>query len=403
MQHEFVNEQPVTINPGPPSKIQSPIVVPDTLDPATIENLAVRVDINHTWTSDLLIKLHGPDGTEVLLVDRVGGSGDDFRHTIFRADAQTSIKDGRPPFRGTFRPEGNLLNFNGKSAKGSWTLEVEDKARQDGGALNRWALEIDTIEPGSQFKIDVRFLGGLSPAQQVAFASAANRWAQMIRGDLPSAIVDGVAIDDVLIEAQGIPIDGIGGILGQAGPTHIRPGSNLPVKGIMSFDTADLSNMEANGSLTDVILHEMGHVLGFGTLWSLMGLIVGAGTANPTFVGTNAMREYGVIRVPPGPAPVPVANTGGPGTRDGHWRESVFGNELLTGFLSGAIRPLSRMSVGAFEDMGYEVDYEAADDYELPTAFLLAEMGIMGDRGPGDTCVILRTDPIILPPTAMVT
>ena len=36
----------------------------------------------------------------------------------------------------------------------------------------------------------------------------------------------------------------------------------------MSFDTADLARMEADGSLTDVILHEMGHVLGFGTLWS---------------------------------------------------------------------------------------------------------------------------------------
>ena len=400
MQHEFVNEQPVAIDPGPPSKIQSQIIVPD-LGQATIENLAVRVDITHTWTGDLLLKLQSPDGTEVILANRVGGSRDDFRNTIFRADAQNSIKDGRAPFRGTFRPEGNLLEFKGKSVQGSWTLEVEDRARQDGGALNRWALEINT-KVESRFKIDVRFLGGLSPAQQAAFANAANRWAEIIIGDLPSAIVDGVTIDDILIEAQGVPIDGIGNILGQAGPTHIRPGSNLPVKGIMSFDTADLDNMEANGSLTDVILHEMGHCLGFGTLWGHMGLIVGAGTANPTFVGTNAMREYGIIRVPPSAMPVPVANTGGPGTRDGHWRESVFGNELLTGFLSGTVRPISRMSIGSFEDMGYEVNYDAADPYALPSPFLLAEMGVMGDRGPGDTCVIQRTEPIILPPTAMI-
>jgi subtilisin-like proprotein convertase family protein len=401
MRHEFVNEQPVAIDPGPPSKIQSEIVVTD-LGQATLENLEVHIDITHTGTGDLRITLASPDGTEVLLVNRRGGAGDDFRNTIFRADAQTTISGSRPPFRGTFRPEGNLLALRGKVAQGSWTLEVEDRAQQDGGALNRWSLGFDTnVTETSPFTVDVRFLGGLSPTQQAAFAHAAQRWAQIIRGDLPTAIVDGVTIDDVLIEAEGVLIDGPGGILGQAGPTHIRPGSNLPVKGIMSFDTADLERMEADGSLTDVILHEMGHVLGFGTLWSRMSLIVGAGTVNPTFVGANAMREYAVLTSRSNPTPVPVENTGGPGTRDGHWRESVFGHELLTGFLSGAARPLSRVSVGAFEDMGYEVDYEAADAFVLPTALFLAELGIVRDRGLMDTCVIRRTEPVVLPPTAV--
>jgi subtilisin-like proprotein convertase family protein len=401
MRHEFVNEQPVAIDPGPPSKIQSEIVVTG-LGQAMLENLEVHVDITHTWTGDLRMTLSGPDGTEVLLVNRRGGSGDDFRNTIFRADAQTTISSGRPPFRGTFRPDGNLLALQGKAVQGSWMLEIEDRARQDGGALNRWSLGFDTnVTETSPFTIDVRFLGGLSPTQQAAFAHAAQRWAQIIRGDLPSAVVDGVTIDDILIDAEGVQIDGPGRILGQAGPTHIRPGSNLPVKGIMSFDTADLERMEADGSLTDVILHEMGHVLGFGTLWSRMGLIVGAGSVNPTFVGANAMREYAVLTNRPTPTPVPVENTGGPGTRDGHWRESVFGNELLTGFLSGVTRPLSRVSVGAFEDMGYEVDYEAADAFVLPTALLLAELGIIRDRGLMDTCVIRRTEPVVLPPTAV--
>lgn len=401
MRHEFVNEQPVTIDPGPPNTIQSEIVVTGVGE-STVENLEVHVDINHTWTGDLLIKLRSPDGTEVILVDREGGSSDDFHNTIFRADAQTSITDGQPPFRGTFRPEGNLQAFRGKTAQGSWTIEVTDKAQQDGGALNRWAIAFDTnVTETSPFTIEVRFLGGLSPTQQAAFADAAQRWAQIIKGDLPPVIIDGVTIDDILIDAEGIVIDGPGGVLGQAGPTHIRPGSNLPAKGIMSFDTADLGRMEADGSLTDVILHEMGHALGFGTLWSRMSLIVGAGTVNPTFVGANAMREYAVLTNRADPTPVPVANTGSSGTRDGHWRESVFGNELLTGFLSGTIRPLSRMSVGAFEDMGYEVDYDVADAFDLPTALFLAEIGIMGNRDPTNTCVIMRTKPVILPPTAV--
>ena len=401
MRHEFVNERPVAIDPGLPNKLQSEIVVTN-LEHATVESLEVHIDITHTWTGDLRIKLFSPDGTEVLLVDRRGGSRDDFRNTIFRADAQTSITASRPPFRGPFRPEGDLLALQGKAAHGSWVLQVEDTAQQDGGALNRWALGLDTqVAEPSPFTIDVRFLGGLSPTQQAAFTHAAQRWAHIITGDLPTAIVDGVMIDDVLIEAEGVLIDGPGRVLGQAGPTHIRPGSNLPVKGIMSFDTADLARMEADGSLTDVILHEMGHVLGFGTLWSRLSLIVGAGTVNPTFVGANAMREYAVLTSRTEPTPVPVENTGGPGTRDGHWRESVFGNELLTGFLSGANRPISRMAVGAFEDMGYEVDYEAADAFVLPTALRLAELGILGDRAPEDTCIIRRPEPVVLPPTAM--
>jgi hypothetical protein len=97
----------------------------------------------------------------------------------------------------------------------------------------------------SAYKIEVRFLGGLTTAQKNAFKAAADRWASVIVGDLPSVAVDGEVIDDLLILAQGTAIDGPRGILGQAGPTHIRPASAgkfkfLPVKGIMSFDTADL-------------------------------------------------------------------------------------------------------------------------------------------------------------------
>jgi hypothetical protein len=98
----------------------------------------------------------------------------------------------------------------------------------------------------SPFTIEVRFLGGLTDRQQAAFTAAADRWTKMIVGDLPTATVDNEAIDDVLILAQGSDIDGPGRILGQAGPTDLRPESAgpaafTPAKGVMSFDTADLA------------------------------------------------------------------------------------------------------------------------------------------------------------------
>ena len=34
---------------------------------------------------------------------------------------------------------------------------------------------------------------------------------------------------------------------------------------------------------------------------------------------------------------------------------SVFGNELMTGFLNAGRNPLSRLTIAALQDMGYEV------------------------------------------------
>lgn len=233
----------------------------------------------------------------------------------------------------------------------------------------------------SAYKIEVRFLGGLTPAQKKAFKTAADRWSKVIVGDLPSVLVSGEVIDDLLIEAQGVAIDGPGSILGQAGPTRLRPASAgasafLPAKGIMSFDTADLAAMQADGTLLDVITHEMGHVIGIGTIWDRKGLLVGAGTSNPTFKGANAKKEYGTLKGT-GPQAVPVENSGGAGTRDGHWRESVFKNELMSGFIAAPNNPLSRMTVASLKDLGYVVDLTAAEAYSLPNLQLMAERGLI--------------------------
>lgn len=165
-------------------------------------------------------------------------------------------------------------------------------------------------------------------------------------------MVDGEIIKNLLILAQGAPIDGPDNILGQAGPTRVRPAGAaaaafLPAKGEMTFDTDDLEQMEARGTLDDVITHEMGHVIGIGTIWMLKSLLQGAQGSNPTFVGPNAMREYGALRGMGRAQPVPVEDSGAPGTRDSHWRDSVFGNELMTGFVGAAGNPLSRMTIAS--------------------------------------------------------
>jgi len=52
----------------------------------------------------------------------------------------------------------------------------------------------------------------------------------------------------------------------------------------MEFDSADLSNMENDGTLEEVILHEMDNVIGIGTIWDTLGLVKGLNTNDPTFV-----------------------------------------------------------------------------------------------------------------------
>ncbi|MEN6407451.1 MAG: leishmanolysin-related zinc metalloendopeptidase [Thermoguttaceae bacterium] len=214
-------------------------------------------------------------------------------------------------------------------------------------------------DTGSQFNITVHFSGGLSTSQQLVFAEAAARWESIIVGDVADVMTGTGYIDDILIDASGVYIDGEGGILGQAGPTGVRTGSYLPYSGIMQFDTADLADMESEGSLLDVITHEMGHVLGFGTIWTDLNLLTGAGGDDPEFTGSGAVAEYNKAYGLTATS-VPVENTGGDGTRDSHWRESVFGNELMTGWINSGTNVLSRMTAASMGDLGYEVNVNAA-------------------------------------------
>jgi hypothetical protein len=255
------------------------------------------------------------------------------------------------------------------------------------------------------FTIEVRFLGGLTKAQKDAFKAAANRWTKVITGDLPSIKVEGELVDDVLILAQGVNIDGPGRVLGQAGPTHLRPaniqaGALLPARGIMSFDTADLATMEQRGTLGDVITHEMGHVLGIGTLWAMKGLIGASGTDNPVFTGASARQAYGALKG--GPAQdVPVENEGGEGTAEGHWREILFRNELMSGFISAPGNPLSRVTVASLRDLGYQVDLTAADNFVLPNLLALAEAGALEQTDGIDMHGVIPVIPIVLAAEAM--
>lgn len=243
--------------------------------------------------------------------------------------------------------------------------------------------------------IALTFDGNITSERRGVFERSATRWDQVVNTGFDPIELDGDVLTGVRIDVSIQPIDGENGVLGQAGPTILRRGSELPITGIMEFDQADVAALEARGSFEDVILHEMAHVLGFGTLWARKNLIQGTGTVDPRFVGSASIREFADLN-PSSVGPVPLSNTAGPGTREGHWRELVFGDELLTGFLSGNERPLSRLSIASFEDIGYDVDLSRADPYVLPDFQNLAMMGITEAVRICDLCRMGRTKPIVL-------
>jgi hypothetical protein len=277
----------------------------------------------------------------------------------------------------------STTNALGVATIGSWTLgPAEGVDSVYASVVGLPALPIYArVVPISQFNITLRFLTPATATQQAAFQVAAERWRDVVVGDLPDIPASLPAnacgagepalnetIDDVLIYVRLDSIDGPGQILGGGAPCATRTSSGLTVLGVMQFDTADVAQLEADNQFKDVVLHEMGHVLGIGTLWPSFGLLSGAGTSDPFFIGASGQAGFSLVggSLYPG-NPVPVENIGGPGTADSHWRESVLNTELMTGYISppGVRNPLSLVTIGSLEDLGYAITPWGYDVYQL--------------------------------------
>jgi hypothetical protein len=95
---------------------------------------------------------------------------------------------------------------------------------------------------------------------------------------------------------------------------------------------------------------------------------------------------------------VPLENTGGAGTADSHWRETIFRNELMSGFVAAPGNPLSRVTAGSLQDLGYTVDLSAAEPFGLPNLVELAEAGLLvAHVAPINQGMMLPNIPIVLP------
>lgn len=101
----------------------------------------VCLDIQHTYKSDLVITLLSPAGTNITLIQSIGGSGNNFTGTCLGADG-THFSNATAPYTGIFKPVGYVTQFNnGQNPNGTWRLIVKDIANSDTGFVNRFSLE----------------------------------------------------------------------------------------------------------------------------------------------------------------------------------------------------------------------------------------------------------------------
>ncbi len=251
-------------------------------------------------------------------------------------------------------------------------------------------------EPRSDYELEIRYLGTApSAAVQQAFGRARARIEAIITDAVPATSlptdftnvvqcdanltgypdVERGVIRGLVIYVAVIPIDGAGLVLGNAGPCLVRTTSqNQPALGVMRLDEADLSSLSAS-RVDALVLHEMLHVVGLGTIWADNGLLAGDGTADARFTGPSARTACANVALGTTTCAVdvPVHSADGEGSAYSHWRESTFTNELMTPLLGAGASPLSAMSIQSLADLGYSVSSSPADPFTLASGLRLAD------------------------------
>ena len=158
--------------------------------------------------------------------------------------------------------------------------------------------------------------------------------------------------------------------------------------GFIALSTASYNSMitqtrsDGNTTLYYVLLHEIGHILGigpyFGHVNSPRVTYQEDGQIKYYYTGQKALEKYRMYLNDPSLLGIPIEDDGGAGTANvhpeehrivghtrhigGHPHEGI-DEELMTGWAESGnvVMPLSAISIGFLEDMGFDVSYAFAD------------------------------------------
>lgn len=246
-----------------------------------------------------------------------------------------------------------------------------------------------------QFRIELNFadsLNGLNAAARDAINQAARFWESVIlnRTGITRSNTLSVALTGEALVSQDGTADT--GTLALSGPSLTLDSANnlIITRGGSTINTRKLAEFNANPIyLRDIMIHEFAHVLGFGTIWEPIDFAYSDGSrvkAGKTWIDratatyradSYAGAAYGDLLGTVATA-IPIEPQ-----VFFHWDERRFDTELMTPFAEapGVAMPMSSLTLGALRDLGWSVNFGAAQPYTLPATLASAQVTTANSGG----------------------
>ncbi len=345
---------------------------------ANDEVLLFRVEVEQQMNRTLTVRLDGPDGDGDLYVDYSvvrPSSFERFQRRCYSWNFGTGEECQFYPVR-----------------EGTYYILVH--AYQFGGAFTNATLKVTTDQaPAEPFDLELVMVNDGTASQNAVITQVAERYESMIglgEGDRTVSLpaddcapgmpeLTAQAIDDMSIYVMIGALDGVGNAVAMSGSCVVRTGFGgwvgMPALGAVVLDEADIGQLESDGVLEAVVTREMARALGFGPdTWNAHGFLQHPSLPEAPDADThmNAPLVVAAFNAAGGAgyagAKVPLESGAMEGVSDQYWRAGVFGDEVMTPYITGASQPLSRITLEALYEVGYELDVTMADPFTLPGA-----------------------------------
>jgi Leishmanolysin len=276
----------------------------------------------------------------------------------------------------------------------------------DYGVADNYSLSV--AEVNGTFNIEWIYSKDFPDSLKPSFDAAIGRWESIITADVlntsgvfkPAAGDCNIAneppfsgVDDIIIYVGIIPDAqnaGANGLKYRAEPCKTRAGSFLPEIAVIQYSSDKLPGafQNPNSFLNPTTLNftkSIARALGFGTNWLKKGLITGSlgdGLCSPSseYTGNNAVREAqalgGIGNIIFRDQIYYTPNVPSVKCAEG-WNVNRYYKELMGGgqsYINGSTTTppaISKVTIGAMQDLGYTVNYGVADPLSLPPQILV--------------------------------